>query len=144
MRVGEHEYKGIKVWYNSDSETWECFLERTRMPEINNARITSIYGSIDNFLKEEKHFDRFETFVISGRFGVDFEQRTVTTRQDNGFYWTVDKDGNRNKENGRNLIEITPENGGIVDSVKALRIEASDLVDKALKMLDKITVVPRG
>jgi len=144
MKTGLHEYKEIKVWYNLEDETWECFLERTRMPEIQNDRLASIYKSIDNFLKDEDNFERFEAFVISGRYGEAFETRTVTTMQADGFYWTVDKEGRRMKENGQVLIKISPPNVAFVNQVKRIRAEADKMTERAIQILDKITIVPRG
>jgi len=145
MKVGAHKYKGIAVWYNQHEETWECFLERSRMPEIDNARLNSIYKSIDNFLKEENNFDRFEALVVDGRLGrpYEFEQRTVTSMPQENIYWTVDEKGKRSQENGRNLICVIPSNLRGVDQIKEVRNKIAGLIGDVDDILAKITLVPR-
>lgn len=143
--LGLHEYREIEVWYNRHDETWECVVKRSRMPEIDNARLTGIYKSIDNFLNVEKEFDRFEVLVIDGRMGriFEFEQRTVTSMVAKDLYWTLDEKGRRSQENGRNLIRITPKNLEAIEVIKDLREKATALRVRVDGTLASITLVPR-
>jgi len=139
----EHEYKGVKVWYNEHSEKWECLLneDSPRISETQN--LADLRKRIDAHVKREKNFKRFEVIELSQswrRHGEHYQVLTVTSITANGEYWCVDAKGSRTKERPKGLARNTPENQEIVRKAKETDANAEVLKKQVRALRESIQI----
>lgn len=146
MKIGEHEYKGIKVWYDDHFELWECELDRDRNRMIQKKEIGELRKRIDEFVRKEKNFKRFEVI----RLGTGFSSRsrrgevlTVTSITDDGEYWTTDSEGTRNKLFGSQIAMNIPENMGTIKMAIEEGTHHEAKLAEIEKMVDALAIKPR-
>jgi len=145
MKIGEHEYKGIKVWYNEGFEHWECELDRERRRTVQREKLADLRKRIDDFVKREKKFERFEAIRLGAGFGRSDrgEILIVTSVTVDGEYWTINGKGDRSKKTASQIATNTPENMAIIQ--KALNDSERHRNEMALieKQVDSLAIEPR-
>jgi len=136
MRIGNHEYKGVEVWYQDNTEQWECELAGAKNPIYGREKIKDVRKRIDKFIKVEKEFDRFEAIILTNpNFREQaFKIVTVTSQTEGGEYWTIDTKKKRSRESGKQLALNTPENREVVKRVTDMKAKAKTLDKEAIKL----------
>ena len=127
-------YKGYEIEFDEWSEVWELKVEDST--GYTNTSLKAVKKYADRLLK--KGFKEFEVLCHNHWGDVAFEKRTVTSIDDNGDYWTRDKEGKRNKEQKEYLYKLTDENLKKIEEIKKFKEERNKLHSKENKTLEEM------
>lgn len=134
------KYKGFVIEHNENTDQWNLFIDGCSGVAYSHISLKNVKKYADKIAK--KDFKRFNVLVADGYYrSKEFIEKTVTSIDDAGAYWCVDKDGDREKENVSNIYVLSDKNKEIIKQMKYKRISIQGIeeeIEKLLAKMDKI------
>ena len=124
------KYKGYTIQFLEYSEVWEVKIGEDA---YSNESLKNVKEHIDRLNK--KDFKRFK--VISTRWS-EIEVVTVTSVDDKGYYWVIDKTGNRKKVSPECVCVYNDKNLDIVKQGAECEKQINRLNEKISKLKEQL------
>jgi hypothetical protein len=137
MEKIEVEYRGFTIEYSEYGECWWSFINEKRFEK---ETLAAAKKRIDDFLKKEEIFQRFDVYASDGYRGDGLaELATVTSIAENGECWiTKARNGERGRVNKRYLFPITPENDDLISEYDKLEKQKRQISERQKEIFDRI------
>ena len=138
-------YREIEIEYSEYFNSWTCFLNKSN---LKSDSLKEIKEKIDQFIKRENPFKRFDCLLISGKYSYGSKEElgakiTVTSIADDGECWTI-KNGSRAKMNHKFLAVDNDDNRKLIACALDCMKKAKELEKKADEYTLALERLPDG